>query len=195
MEFNPSKCQVVRVTRSRSPLPTKYTLHGVTLEVVASAKYLGVDISNDLSWKSHVTRITKSLQTPSTQRKSILAHCQTPAGVCCSCLGPSYNGRHPKCLRVYRRIRAGDYLPYSSVSDMIGKFGSRTLEQRSADSHLVLFFKIIHGYVTVPLPSYVAQPPPPPPPPPSTAYPADITPWRSDSYTYGRTTTGTLSTR
>ena len=45
------------ITRSRSPLPTTYTLHGETLEAVASARYLGVDIANDLSWKTHVSRI------------------------------------------------------------------------------------------------------------------------------------------
>ena len=49
MEFNPSKCQVVRVTTSRRLIDVTYTLHGQVLEVVASAKYLGVDISNGLS--------------------------------------------------------------------------------------------------------------------------------------------------
>ena len=55
MEFNPSKCHVIRVTRSRSPLPTSNTLHGQTLEVVSCARYLGVDICKDLSWKSHAS--------------------------------------------------------------------------------------------------------------------------------------------
>ena len=59
MQFNPSKCQVIHITRSRSPLSTKYTIHGETLEEVASARYLGVDIANDLSWKTHISRITK----------------------------------------------------------------------------------------------------------------------------------------
>ena len=49
----------------------------------------------------------------------------------------------------------GDYSPYSSVSDMLRRLGWRTLEQRRADSRLVLFYKIVHGYVAVPLPSYV----------------------------------------
>ena len=60
MQFNPSKCQVIHITRSRSPLATKYTLHGETLEEVASARYLGVDIANDLSWKTHISRITNT---------------------------------------------------------------------------------------------------------------------------------------
>ena len=42
MEFNPSKCQVVRVTMARKAINTVYTLHGQILEVVTSAKYLGV---------------------------------------------------------------------------------------------------------------------------------------------------------
>ena len=45
----------------------------------------------------------------------------------------------------------GDYSPYSSVTDMIGKLGWRTLEQQGTDSRLILFYKIIYGY----LPSYV----------------------------------------
>ena len=48
-----------------------------------------------------------------------------------------------------------DYSPYSSVSDMLEKHNWPTLEQRRADSRLVLFYKIIYGYVAVPLPTYV----------------------------------------
>ena len=58
MEFNPSKCQVVRVTTARKAINTVYTLHGQILEVVTSAKYLGVDISSGLSWNFHIDRIT-----------------------------------------------------------------------------------------------------------------------------------------
>ena len=58
MEFNPSKCQVVRVTASRRPINTLYYLHGQALEAVTSARYLGVDISSGLSWNSHIDRIT-----------------------------------------------------------------------------------------------------------------------------------------
>ena len=59
MEFNPSKCQVVHVTGSKSkrPIKTDYILHGQVLESVTCAKYLGVDISSDLTWNSHVDRI------------------------------------------------------------------------------------------------------------------------------------------
>ena len=58
MEFNPSKCQVVRVTTSRKATNSVYTLHDQILEVVTSARYLGVDIFGGLSWNSHIDRIT-----------------------------------------------------------------------------------------------------------------------------------------
>ena len=60
MEFNPSKCQVVRATTSRKHINATYTLHGQVLEVVTSAMYLGVDISSGLSWNPHIDRIIKN---------------------------------------------------------------------------------------------------------------------------------------
>ena len=42
MEFNPSKCQVVYVTRSRKRVETDYVLHGQVLESVPSARYLNL---------------------------------------------------------------------------------------------------------------------------------------------------------
>ena len=57
MEFNPGKCQVLPITRSKQPLQSQYTLHGQVLESVDSAKYLGVDISQDLNWNDHINNI------------------------------------------------------------------------------------------------------------------------------------------
>ena len=57
MEFNPSKCHVIRVTTARTPLDTQYLLHGRVLEEVSSARYLGMDISSNLSWNTHVDRV------------------------------------------------------------------------------------------------------------------------------------------
>ena len=60
MEFNALKCHVVRVTTSRKSVHFPFTceLHGHVLEVVTSARYLGVDISSGLSWNSHIDNIT-----------------------------------------------------------------------------------------------------------------------------------------
>ena len=58
MEFNPGKCQVMHMTKSRVPLQSQYTLHGQILESLDSAKYLGVTISHELNWNKHSNNIT-----------------------------------------------------------------------------------------------------------------------------------------
>ena len=58
MEFNPTKCQVLHISKSKTKLMSQYTLHGQILESTTSAKYLGVDITSDLNWNSHISRIT-----------------------------------------------------------------------------------------------------------------------------------------
>ena len=58
MEFHPAKCQVLSVTRKHQPILHNYTLHGVTLQHVKSAKYLGVTLTSDLRWNTHISNIT-----------------------------------------------------------------------------------------------------------------------------------------
>ena len=65
MEFNPSKRPVIRITRSRTPIPTSYSLHGEILETVEHAKYLGVSVGSKLNWDVHVnnTSLLKQIAT------------------------------------------------------------------------------------------------------------------------------------
>ena len=39
IEFNPGKCVIIHITRSRTPFPSQYLLHGQVLESVAGFKY------------------------------------------------------------------------------------------------------------------------------------------------------------
>ena len=58
MSFNAGKCSVIRITpKSRKAKETNYTLHGQTLAVEESSKYLGVTLTNDLSWNKHVENV------------------------------------------------------------------------------------------------------------------------------------------
>ena len=49
MEFNPNKCQVLHITRSKKPVMSGYFMHNQKLESVDAAKYLGVSISKNLN--------------------------------------------------------------------------------------------------------------------------------------------------
>ncbi|PFX32485.1 Integral membrane protein GPR180 [Stylophora pistillata] len=59
MLFNPSKCYKMSVFRSRSPVVKGYTLYNQTLVSVRQHHYLGVLLSSDLRWNTHVDKIAK----------------------------------------------------------------------------------------------------------------------------------------
>ena len=170
MEFNPSKCQVERVTTARKAINTVYTLHGQILEVVTSSKYLGVDISSGLSWKltellemqielwdtfgEILNQKTKKWEKPPITRLSVLSwSMRPPFGILTlrkkhSSLKKLKEGPHAG-----RPVKCYDYR--SSVTSMLDQLSWRTLEQRQADARLCLFYKMVHGIVAVPLPDYV----------------------------------------
>ena len=89
------------MTRRKTPLQTKYHLHGCVLESVPSAKYIGVTISEDLKWSEHINNITKKAnQTLGFLKRNIRVHnkdlkstayktpCPPTARVCLYCVPP-----------------------------------------------------------------------------------------------------------
>ena len=49
------------------------------------------------------------------------------------------------------------YSTYARITQMQNELGLRSLEQRRADARVVMLFKIVHGLVAIPLPSYFEQ--------------------------------------
>ena len=58
MGFYPDKCQLLLLTDKRKTVDAHFTIHGKRLKLVEKTKYLGVTLSKNLSWKSHVNNIT-----------------------------------------------------------------------------------------------------------------------------------------
>lgn len=174
MEFNPSKCTVIQVTRSRTPLPTQYILHGQVLETVTSSKYLGVDISSNLTWNNHIDQIcAKANRTLGFVKRNIRSKDPTlretafkalvrPLVEYASPVWSPYTKKNIHKIEMVQRRAArwtvGNYSTYASVTDMLSQLGWRSLEQRRADARLCLFYKIVHGLVAVPIPPYAQQP-------------------------------------
>ena len=63
MQFNPDKCEVIRITNKRNPLTNKYCIHDKELLTVKDAKYLRVTVSSVLSWNKHVDNTVKKATT------------------------------------------------------------------------------------------------------------------------------------
>ena len=159
MEFNPSKCQVIRVTGSRNPINATYRLRVLVLETVSCARYLGVDISSDLTWRSHVDRITGSAtKTLNFGRRNIktkhpgvreMAYTLVwqQLEYAAAVWDPHTKGKTLQVEKVQRR--AARWVSCNYVRLAIETLGWRSL------ACLCLFYKIIHGLVAAPLPSYI----------------------------------------
>ena len=57
LSFNPSKCHIMRLSHARSPKQYNYKLGEANLSEVTGHPYLGVHISNNLTWNAHVNQI------------------------------------------------------------------------------------------------------------------------------------------
>ena len=58
VRFQPVKCNIMYLTRKRiKKINAVYSLEGTVLENVDNIKYLGVTISKDLKWNTHVSNI------------------------------------------------------------------------------------------------------------------------------------------
>ena len=171
MKFNPSKCGVIHVTRDRTPVSSEYLLHGHILESIGGSKYLGVEISGNLSFNNHIRKICTSAsrslgfikrhirtKSPAIREMAYKTLVRPLANHSSSVWSP-YTQKNIKKIEMIQRRAARWTLDnntrQASVSEILTHLGWRSLEQRRNDSRLCLFYKIIHGLVAVDLPPYV----------------------------------------
>ncbi|KXJ28647.1 RNA-directed DNA polymerase from mobile element jockey [Exaiptasia diaphana] len=57
MQFNVTKCHTMRITRKKEPVLIDYYIDGRKLSPVTNHPYLGVSLSSDLKWNTHVNNI------------------------------------------------------------------------------------------------------------------------------------------
>jgi len=58
MLFNILKCEHLTISNKWLPLSSEYKIDNIVINNVASAKYLGVTIIQNLSWKEHISKIS-----------------------------------------------------------------------------------------------------------------------------------------
>ena len=176
MSLHPEKCEDIHITTKKYPIIHKYTLHGHTLLSVPQIKYLGVQISQDLKWNSHINSISsKANQTLGFLKRNLKINSRTikekayksivrPKLEYCStvwdpkCIENPKEGDKTKHRLVYqleivqRRAAgwvAGRYHNTSSVSDMLRGLDWRCLEQRRVASRRTILYKIRNHLVAI----------------------------------------------
>ena len=171
MNFNPSKCQVLHVTRFKNPILTKYFLHDTMLDSVLSAKYLRVTISDDLSWSTHIDNITKSSnQTLGLLERNIRVQNKDLKSVAYKTLvrtqlkyASTLWSLHltatdiQKVEAVQRRAARREYRYYSytsSVTAMLKDLTWRPLDQRRIESRRIMLYKVTYDLVAIPASQY-----------------------------------------
>ena len=171
MCFHPEKCSILRVTRARSLVLHPYTLKGQILHTDEQSKYLGVDITSNLSWNPHIDRIVKkgnsmlgflqrNLRVNSRETKaSAYFTLVRPNLEYCSNVWSSYTIQAKKRIEMVQRRAAryatNRYRNTSSVTDMLEDLNWDTLETRRSKSQVTMMFKIINGLVDIPAADFV----------------------------------------
>ena len=171
MSFHPDKCNVLRVTRARTPVVFNYCLKGQQLQEEIQSKYLGVDISSNLSWNSHIDRIVKkgNSMLGFLQRNLRINNRETKASAyysivrpnleyCASIWNPHTAQAKHKIEMVQRRAArytTNRYRNTSSITDMLEDLSWDTLESRRTKIQLTMLYKIINNLVDIPAEDYL----------------------------------------
>ena len=166
MKFHPEKCQVIRINiNKRFERQSTYRLHGHTLEVVDSGKYLGVHLTNDLTWHKHVdATVAKASKTLGFLRRN-LSECTThvksaaytslvrPTLEYSSAVwDPSSTEDINKLEKVQRQAAHFVHSNYfdrtpGCVSKMVSDLGWEPLQKRRQFDRLTTLYKIQRGLV------------------------------------------------
>jgi hypothetical protein len=117
MEFHPSKCQLLHITKKRKPFARDYDIRGHKLEEVESAKYLGGyhPKESQLEYphrrnhkKANSTRafIQRNLNhCPQRDEIHLLFNaCKTVASICLYGIGPRHRSEHTKTRSSAKKI-------------------------------------------------------------------------------------------
>ena len=169
MCFNPEKSEHMKITHKHNPILFNYTLKNQPIKEVSSSKYLGITITNKLTWSTHINNITnKALPIKAFLQRNLIRSCPshiklqcyttmirpTYIRICQHCLVPLHTKKDiSKIERVQRqsaRFIMADYSRHSSVTNMLANLNLPSLEYRRTTSSIILFHKIIHNLINIP---------------------------------------------
>ena len=156
MSFNAGKCKILVV---KGKLSYFYTIGDTILEQITNTPYLGLDISDDLKWDRHISRITKKANsTLGFLRRNLRGFNQDHKRVAYIALvrsileygsvvwDPYTKGNIERLERVQRcaaRFMTNDYTTRTPgcVTDMLNRLELLPLEDRRKNLRLTFMYK------------------------------------------------------
>ncbi len=165
MLFNAAKCNIMSVSRTRTPLQGFYQINNTILNCVDTYTYLGVHLSNNMGWSHHISSRVKKANSRLIFLRRNLRGCPQQlkrmayVTLVRSLLEYSATIWDPHLAKDKRVLEAvqhraarwiqGNYSSRSSVNAILEDLGLDTLEERRQQQRLTLMYKIVHGTVAL----------------------------------------------
>ena len=168
MSFNASKCYTIHIApAAKKPTEYQYRLHNQVLESVDNSKYLGVTVSNNLTWDAHIQNVAANGNRKLGFVKRNLKECTPKVKAASYCMmvrpGLEYAATvwdpakqtHITTLEQIQRRAArfttGDYTSKTpgSMTGMLQRLEWDPLEQRRKEARLSMLYRIQHDLVDI----------------------------------------------
>ena len=166
MKFKAKKCYILRATHARSPHTFTYNLNGIPLQDTSNHTYLGVNLTQDLSWNSHINNTTAKANRSLGFIRRNLCSCATnikdmayktlvrPILEYCSTVWDPHSQNLINKLEAVQnraaRFVSGIYGRNSSITSIKGNLGWDDLAMRRKVARLTIFHQAIGGYLAIP---------------------------------------------
>ena len=163
MKFNTSKCFIMHMTHQKRSTPHHYKMRNSILESVCHHPYLGVEISDKLTWARHINQTVNKANSILGLLKRNLWNCSPrtkeiayktlvrPRLEYCSPVWDLYQKVHQDNLEKVQRRAArfvkNDYRHTSSVSNMLKDLKWDTLHDRRQRARLITIYKETHNLI------------------------------------------------
>ena len=172
MQFNATKCYIMSIKKKTHKF---YQLGGHILEQVDSNPYLGLQISEDLKWSTHISNITKKANSTIGFLRRNLQHCpkecrknayislvRSVLEYGATIWDPYQKNDIQKLEKIQRRGARFINKDYRSreercIAKILKELNLTTLEERRKQ-RLILFYKVVEGQIpAIPSSDYITR--------------------------------------
>jgi hypothetical protein len=163
MSFNVDKCRVMHISKKKSNIDFNYELNNVPLKITKSERYLGVTISDKLSWSVHIQNVKRDCYSKLGLINRVFGRCSLyvktklyqqlvlpKLDYCSSVWSPGSVGLMKELEKVQRRA-SGIILANNSSSyvNNIARLKWQPIYVRHKISRMILLFKIVNNLISV----------------------------------------------